>query len=145
VLRCVSGGGWDYPHRVSHSNFHYRRHWRVFSPLHREWLENFRLRQAARDIVSNLQCAKMKAISSRMEYRVRFDLATKGYLLEKNNGSWTQEGSMFHVPRGVAIARVTYNPPRVKFNPMAHLPVGISGLLMTKEKHVKLLFTTPAE
>ena len=87
------------------------------APAIGEWLDNFRIRQAARDIAANLQFAKIKAISSRMEYRMRFDLATEEYLLEKNNGNWTQEGSMFHVPRGVDIASVTYNPPRVKFDP----------------------------
>src|SRR4030042_2123566 len=82
------------------------------APAIGEWLENFRIRQAARDIAANLQFAKMKAISSRMEYRVRFDLATEEYLLEKNSGSWTQDGGVFHVPRGVDIVRGTYNTHR---------------------------------
>jgi prepilin-type N-terminal cleavage/methylation domain-containing protein len=89
------------------------------APAIGEWLENFRIRQAARDIASNLQYAKMKAISCRMEYRVRFDLATEEYLLEKNNGSWTQDGGVFHVPRDVDIASATGfgTPPRIEFNP----------------------------
>ncbi len=82
-----------------------------------EWLDNFRIRQAARDIASNLHYAKMKAISSRMEHRVCFDVANDTYHLEKNNGGWTQEGDVFLVPRSVDIASVTYDPPRVKFNP----------------------------
>jgi general secretion pathway protein H len=87
------------------------------APAIGEWLDNFRIRQAARDIVSNLQFAKMKAISSRMEYRVSFNLADDTYMLEKNDGGWQQEGSVFHVPRDVDIASVTYDPPRVKFDP----------------------------
>ena len=87
------------------------------APAIGEWLDNFRIRQAAREIVSNLQYAKMKAISSRIEYRICFDLTNETYHLEKNDGAWTQEGSKFHVPRGVDIASVTYNPPRVKFDP----------------------------
>jgi prepilin-type N-terminal cleavage/methylation domain-containing protein len=87
------------------------------APAIGEWLEDFRIRQAARDIVSNLQFAKMRAISSRMEHRVCFDLANETYHLEKNDGGWTQEGDLFHVPRSIDIASVTYNPPRVKFDP----------------------------
>jgi Tfp pilus assembly protein FimT len=85
-----------------------------------EWLDNYRIRQAARDIVSNLQLAKIRAISSRLEYRVRFDLAKDEYLLERNNSVWQQEGGVFHVPRGVDIASATGSlgsPPKVKFNP----------------------------
>jgi prepilin-type N-terminal cleavage/methylation domain-containing protein len=89
------------------------------APAIGEWLEDFRIRQAARDIVSNLQFAKMRAISSRMEYRVCFDLTTEEYLLEKNDGGWTQEGGVFHAPRDVDIASATGfgNPPRIEFNP----------------------------
>ncbi|MCJ7663959.1 MAG: GspH/FimT family pseudopilin [Desulfobacterales bacterium] len=89
------------------------------APAIGEWLGNFRIRQAARDIVSNLQFAKMRAISRRMEYRVCFDLATEEYLLEKNDGIWTQEGGVFHVPRDVDIASATGlgSPPRIEFNP----------------------------
>jgi prepilin-type N-terminal cleavage/methylation domain-containing protein len=87
------------------------------APAIGEWLDNFRIRQAARDIVSNLQYAKIKAISSCIEHRICFDLANETYHLEKNDGAWTQEGNKFHVPSGVDIASVTYNPPRVKFDP----------------------------
>lgn len=90
------------------------------APALGEWLDNYRIRQTARDISSTLQLAKIKAISSRLEYRVRFDLAHDEYLVEKNNGGWQQEGGIFRVPRGVNIASATGslgNPPRVHFNP----------------------------
>ena len=90
------------------------------APAIGEWLDNYRIRQAARDIASHLQLAKIRAISSRVEYRVRFDLSNDEYLLEKNDGVWTQEGSAVPVPRGVDIASATGSlgsPPKVKFNP----------------------------
>lgn len=37
------------------------------------WLPNYRLRQAARDVYSNLQRAKVNAIKSNSEWRVYFD------------------------------------------------------------------------
>jgi Tfp pilus assembly protein FimT len=89
------------------------------APAIGEWLENFRIRQAARDIVSNLQFAKMKAISSRMEYRVCFDLTNETYQLEKNDDGWKQEGNVFHVARDVDIDSAVGlgSPPRIEFNP----------------------------
>jgi prepilin-type N-terminal cleavage/methylation domain-containing protein len=90
------------------------------APAIGEWLDNYRIRQTARDIVSQLQFAKMRAISRRLEYRVCFDLANDEYVLEKNDSGWTQEGGVFHVPTGVDIASATGslgNPPKVKFNP----------------------------
>ena len=90
------------------------------APAIGEWLDNFRIRQAGRDIVSHLQLAKISAISKSQEYRVRFDLANNEYLVESNDGVWQQEGSVFRVPRGVDIVSATGslgNPPKVKFNP----------------------------
>ena len=90
------------------------------APAIGEWLDNFRIRQAGRDIVSHLQLAKIRAISRSLEYRVRFDLANDEYLVERNDGVWQQEGSVFYVPKGVNIASATGslgNPPKVKFNP----------------------------
>jgi len=90
------------------------------APAIGEWVDNFRIRQAGRDIVSHLQLAKIRAISRSLEYRVRFDLAKNEYLLERNDGVWQQEGSVFRVPKGVDIASATGSlgsPPKVKFNP----------------------------
>jgi Tfp pilus assembly protein FimT len=89
------------------------------APAIGEWLDNFRIRQAARDIAANLQFAKMKAISSRMEHRICFDLANETYQLEKNDGGWTQQGSVFQIPKDVDIDSAVGlgNPPRIEFNP----------------------------
>jgi prepilin-type N-terminal cleavage/methylation domain-containing protein len=90
------------------------------APAIGEWVDNFRIRQAGRDIVSHLQLAKIRAISRSLEYRVRFDLAKNEYLVERNEGVWQQEGSVFRVPKGVDIASATGSlgsPPKVKFNP----------------------------
>ena len=90
------------------------------APAIGEWLDNFRIKQAGRDIVSHLQLAKIRAISSGLQYRVRFDLANNEYLVERNDGVWQQEGSVFRVHRSVDIASATGSlgsPPKVKFNP----------------------------
>ena len=89
------------------------------APAIGEWLDNYRIRQASRDIVSHLQLAKIRAISRSREYRVCFDLAQDIYYLEKNDGVWQQEGEEFHVPRGVDIDSAVGlgSFPKVEFNP----------------------------
>jgi len=57
------------------------------------WLPNYRLRQAARDVYSNLQRAKVNAIKSNSEWRVYFDTAVNPgrYFLCPGpgaNGTW---------------------------------------------------------
>jgi len=112
------------------------------SPAIGEWLDNYRIRQATRDIVSHLQFAKIRAISSRLEYRVRFDLINDEYLLERNDGVWQQEGGVFRVPRGVDITSATGSlgsPPKVKFNPNGTCSSGHIKIDNEKGKQYKVV------
>jgi general secretion pathway protein H len=65
------------------------------APAIGEWLDNFRIRQAAKEIASTLQLAKIKAIASRLEYNVVFDVAEESYQLMRNDPTtgWTPEGT----------------------------------------------------
>jgi prepilin-type N-terminal cleavage/methylation domain-containing protein len=67
------------------------------APAIGEWIDNFRIRQAARDIASTLQQAKMQTISTRTSHSVTFTPATGTYQL-------TPGGSATQVPKGVTIA-----------------------------------------
>jgi prepilin-type N-terminal cleavage/methylation domain-containing protein len=91
------------------------------APAIGEWLDNYRIRQAARDIVSTLNVAKMRAISRRLEYRVDFDVAHNQYRLWVNNGGWVPdpEGGVLRTPRGVDITSAGFSGgvSRAKFNP----------------------------
>lgn len=91
------------------------------APAIGEWLDNFRIRQTARDIVSQLQFAKMRAISRRLEYRVYFDVANNQYRLWVNDGSWVPdpEGEVLSIPRGVDITSAGFSGgvSRAEFNP----------------------------
>jgi prepilin-type N-terminal cleavage/methylation domain-containing protein len=86
-----------------------------------EWLDNFRIRQASRDIVSTLNLAKMRAIAGRLEYRVDFDVANNQYRLWVNDGGWVPdpEGGVLRTPRGVEITSAGFSGgvSRAKFNP----------------------------
>jgi prepilin-type N-terminal cleavage/methylation domain-containing protein len=95
------------------------------APAIGEWLENFRIRQAARDVASTLQLAKMKAISSRLEYNVVFDVDNKTYQLKRNDPSsgWTSEGAEYSVPRDVGIDTNRANHT-FQFNPAGTASTG---------------------
>ena len=92
-----------------------------FAPAIGEWLDNYRIRQAARDIVSHLQLAKIRAISSRLEYRVYFDVANDQYRLWINDGGWVPdpEGEVLCTPRGVDMISAGFSGGvnRAEFNP----------------------------
>lgn len=87
------------------------------APAIGQWLDNFRIRQAARDISSTLQQAKMKAISSRLQYRVVFNVGNETYQLWKNDSGWVTEGNANTVPRGVDIDNTGFTSDTVLFNP----------------------------
>jgi len=46
------------------------------------WLPGYRLRGATRDVVSTIRMAQAKAVSGNVEYRVHFDVANRGYILQ---------------------------------------------------------------
>ena len=61
------------------------------------WLPNYRLRQAARDVYSNLQRAKVNAIKSNSEWRGYFDIPGDRYFLcsgPGGNGNWDGPAAM---------------------------------------------------
>lgn len=87
------------------------------APAIGNWLDNFRIRQGAKDIVSNLQMAKMKAISTRLQHRVVFNVANETYQLWRNDGGWVTEGSELTVPRGVDIDNTNFTNDTVTFDP----------------------------
>jgi len=89
------------------------------APAIGEWIDNYRIRQAARDISSTLQQAKMKAISSRMAYRVGFNVVDEAYQLWQNDpdSGWITEGNANTAPRGVDIDNTDFTADTVQFNP----------------------------
>jgi prepilin-type N-terminal cleavage/methylation domain-containing protein len=66
-------------------------------PAFSGWLPNYRLRQAARDVYSNLQRAKVNAIKSNTEWRVYFDIPGDRYFLCSGpgaNAAWDNPPAM---------------------------------------------------
>jgi prepilin-type N-terminal cleavage/methylation domain-containing protein len=93
----------------------------LFAPNIGAWLPNYRLRSAARDVVSTMRTAQVRAVSNNFQYRVNLNVADVGansYVLERNTGGvWGNEGRPIErLPTGVTIVGNTLPNQRAEFN-----------------------------
>jgi prepilin-type N-terminal cleavage/methylation domain-containing protein len=93
----------------------------LFAPNIGAWLPNYRLRSAARDIVSTMRSAQMKAVSTNLQYRVNLnpaDVGANSYVLQRNTtgGIWVTEPPIQPLPTGVTIVGNTLPNQRAEFN-----------------------------
>jgi type IV fimbrial biogenesis protein FimT len=117
-----------------------------FAPNIGAWLPNFRLRSAARDIVSTMRTAQMKAVSTNMTYRVSFTQTPPSYVLQYENppagsGNWITEGASQAFPSGVSIAAITIAGNNAVFNPNSTSSTGSLTLQNTKGTQRRLTLT----
>lgn len=105
-------------------------------------LPNYRIKSASRDIASQLQLARMKAISRSCQYRIDFDLAGS-YTLMRNDlvAGWVQEGSTINLPDTVEFNRdgsdpITFTNDQVIFKTNGSID-GISGAVYLKNSKGK--------
>ena len=85
------------------------------------WIQHHRMKAALRQMVSQMELAKISALKNNLEYRVAFDVANGKFELQRGNrpggsGDWNPEGGEFSIPRQVSI-NVTFGGDRVQFNP----------------------------
>ncbi len=57
------------------------------APTFTQTIKNYRIKAVSRQLVSDLQSAKMKAISANTNYQVVFDVANVRYMVQKSDGS----------------------------------------------------------
>jgi prepilin-type N-terminal cleavage/methylation domain-containing protein len=87
------------------------------------WMHYYRLRSAARDIVSIMRAAQMKAVSNNLRYGVAFDTGTQEFQLYRDSGGLKPEGASNGLPTGVTFNAVSFtvdgtlNKPFVEFFP----------------------------
>lgn len=78
------------------------------------FLPTLRLSYAARQVATDLQLARMKAISQNRKFRVNFSGST--YTLQKDNGgAFTTESGPFSLPDGITVQTVV--PATSEFQP----------------------------
>ncbi len=57
------------------------------APNASQWIENYTVRKAGRQLVSDLQLAKMRAVSQGVQHRISFDPTHTLYTIEQGNAS----------------------------------------------------------
>ncbi|MEO0248946.1 MAG: GspH/FimT family pseudopilin [candidate division WOR-3 bacterium] len=127
----------------------------VAAPNLSMWLERYTLRNAGRQLVSDLQLAKMKAVSQGLQHRVSFDVAGKSYVIERGNSSsgsttWVQvepiralasEQSPYYA-KGVSFTTNLTND-RVIFSPVGNAsPAGTVTLSTTNYQQLVTVVLT---
>lgn len=110
------------------------------APTIGEWVENFRVRQTARDIASTLQLAKIKSVSSRLEFNVVFNIENNTYQLMRKdpNLGWTPEEDENKAPRGVDIDTNLTNET-AQFNPNGTASIGTITITNESSKTYKVV------
>ena len=119
------------------------------------WIENYTVWKAARLLVTDLQLAKMRAVSQGLQHRVSFDIEDKSYRIEQGNASrgstaWTQIGITRalsypqnpHHASGVALATNFSNNAVIFSTKGTASPAGTVTLTTTNyARHVMVILT----
>ena len=72
------------------------------------WLPTYRLSAGARQVASDLQLARMKAISQNTKFRLNFGSPpSTSYTFEKDDGGFATESGPFSLPDGIKVIAVT--------------------------------------
>ena len=75
------------------------------------WLTTVGVDAAARELASELQLGKMRAISENTRYRISFDPANDTYVVQKDvAGDWQDVGAAKALPRGIDLVSATTAP-----------------------------------
>lgn len=75
-------------------------------PSFMTWLPTLRLSSGARQIATDLQVARMKAISQNTKYKMTFVGSIPGatsYQIEKDSGGFVLESGPFSLPEGITV------------------------------------------
>ena len=75
------------------------------------WLSVMKVNAAARNLASELQFGRMRAISENTRYRISFDTAGNSYLVQKDDGGvWQDVNPIKPLPSGIDLEAATTNP-----------------------------------
>ena len=119
------------------------------------WMESYTVRKSGRQLVSDLQLAKMKAISQGVQHRISFDAANKSYTIQQGNASsgsttWAQVDSVRalsndqnpYYAKGVTLA-TTFPNNVVRFSPVGTAsPAGtVTFTTINYARYVRVILT----
>ncbi len=112
-----------------------------------KWIQHYRLRGTVREIVSQMELAKIKALKHNLEYRVSFDLGGRKFELQRGDRSasskdWTTESRKIPIPRQVNIHAITFPDDAAHFNPHGTASKGSVELTSTNGEKYRITVTT---
>ena len=103
-------------------------------PSFMTWLPALRLSSGARQVATDLQVARMKAISQNAKYRMNF-VTTTSYRLEKHDGTqFNTESGPFSLPEGIT---TTAGALASEFQPRGTANVGSTITLQNVNSETK--------
>lgn len=77
-------------------------------PSFMTWLPTLRLSSGARQVATDLQVARMKAISQNTKFRINFGtLPASTYVVEKDSGGFSADSGPFSLPEGITVTAVS--------------------------------------
>lgn len=110
------------------------------------WIQHYRMTGALRQMVSQMELAKISALKNNLEYRIAFDVANRTFELQRGNrpdgsGDWNREGGEFSIPRQVTIDNVTFPDGAAHFNPHGTAATGGVYLSITSGEQYSITVT----
>jgi len=116
------------------------------------WIQHYRVKGTVREIVSQMELAKIKALKHNREYRLYVNTLDGFFRLERGNLSnmssqWNEDGGTFRLPRHVSFEKVTFpktllgedHERAVQFNP--HGTAGSGSMVLTSLRSEKYTIT----
>ncbi|GIX47668.1 MAG: hypothetical protein KatS3mg131_1879 [Candidatus Tectimicrobiota bacterium] len=105
------------------------------------WLTAMRLNAAARQLASDLQLSRMRAVARNTPFQIRFDVERDAYTVEQegDGGTW-QVLDHVRLPPGIDLLAATTNP--VRFQPLGTVAAGTTITLKNPrgERQVRVSF-----
>ena len=116
------------------------------------WIQHYRVKGAVREIVSQMELAKIKALKHNREYRLYVNTLDGVFRLERGNlpnmsSQWDEDGGTFKLPNHVSFEKVTFpkaplgedHERAVQFNP--HGTAGSGRVVLTNARSEKYTIT----
>jgi prepilin-type N-terminal cleavage/methylation domain-containing protein len=106
------------------------------------WLTTIGVDAAARELASELQLWRMRAISDNTRYRISFDRVNDTYVVQKDvSGTWQDIGGPKSLPSGITLENATTDPI---FRTLGTTPGGTTITLSNaqgRQRKIRLSFT----
>ena len=104
------------------------------------WMENYRVAAASRQLMTDLELARMMAVTQNIQYGIYFNQAGNEYWMQSQNPvtlAWTQVGSARQLSTvgnlayepGVTLSFVAQGNQTIAFSPLGTAPGGITASL----------------